>query len=479
MVSEDSHLTFSKLWGPLYQSFSTKTCHFICLDTLVLNSGFKREQEQHIWLENELRLAQEAGLRIFVCMHYPLFICDPHEPTHYDNIAEPARSWLLTLFEQHGVEVVFSGHVHNAFLGLHGNTVYYSVPSMAFVRPEYSELAAIGPGDEYGRNDTAKLGFFLVRVYADRHEILPIRTYGAGKLAAGFPQVEPYQMIDKPSHMLGVTLRRGWGRRVELAADGLDEFTLKEAHRDALLMALMELGVTSLRVPFADLANADVRQRLADFVRLGFAFTIYSLDVPDEATLAVLAKYGRLIKNWELIFPEQAASQIDTAVKRAQTVFTGQLFIAPVVPIKEDDGGGKTFQHFASHGFARTQVDKAEHWLSMIDDQASGIGLTFRVSPWEEPEAALHEIEQQSKRSKLINLQLPRLDEGVHFDDDNTLQSFIVAAYNASRTMSNTTIFIDTFIDSDRGYYPRIGLLDRRFNPRPAFYALKLASILK
>jgi hypothetical protein len=34
-------------------------------------------------------------------------------------------------------------------------------------------------------------------------------------------------------------------------------------------------------------------------------------------------------------------------------------------------------------------------------------------------------------------------------------------------------IFLDTFIDHDRGYYPRAGLLDRRFNPRPAFNALR------
>ncbi len=478
VVEEDSHLIFSKHWGPLYQSFSAETCHFVCLDTPILNTGFEREREQRAWLENELRVAKEKGLRIFVFMHYPLFICDPNEPTHYDNIDEPARSWLLKLFEQYSVEAVFSGHVHNVFVGIHKNTTYYSLPSMAFVRPEYSELATVGPGDEYGRNDTAKLGFFLVRVYADRHEILPIRTYGAGKLDAGMLQIEPYQIIGEASRMLGVTLRRGWGRRVELAADGLDEFKRKEAYRDDLLIALIELGVTSLRVPIADLTNADVRQRMSDFVKIGFEFTVYSLGVPDEATLATIEAHGNLLVNWEIIFPEHTVSQIGVAINRAQSVFPGQLFIAPVVPIKEDGGDGKTFQHFASHGFSWMQADKAKNWLSMIGDQSNDIGLTFRVSPWDEPIATLHEIDRQSKHIKLINLQLPRLDEGVRFDDDNRLQSFIVDAYNASRTMVNTTVFIDTFVDSDRGYYPRNGLLDRRFNPRPAFYALKLASLV-
>lgn len=478
VVQEDSHLVFSKHWGPLYQSFSVETCRFICLDTPVMNTGLAREREQRAWLENELRIAQGKGLRIFVFTHYPLFICDPHEPAHYDNIEEPARSWLLKLFARHGVEAVFSGHAHNVFVGIRENTTYYGLPSTAFVRPEYSELATVGPGDEFGRNDSAKLGFFLVRVYADRHEIRPIRTYGAGKPDAGLANVEPYQMASKASRMLGVTLRQGWGRRVELAADGLDEFKRKEAYRDGLLLALFELGVTSLRAPFADLANADVRRRLSDFVKLGFEFTVYTLGMPDEATLATIKAHGDLLVNWEIVFPEHTASQMGAAIHRARSVFPGRLFIAPVAPMKEDDGAGKTFQHFASHGFSSRQADKAESWLSMIGNQADDIGLTFRVSPWEEPGAALREIDRQSKRVKLINLQLPRLDEGVCLDDDHGLQSFIVDAYQASRTMANTTVFMDTFVDSDRGYYPRNGLLDRRFNPRPAFYALKLASLV-
>ena len=478
VVEENSHHVFAKHWGPLTQSFAVKECHFICLDTSIMNSGFAREQAQRIWFENELREAKDKSLRIIIFMHYPLFICDPDEPTHYDNVDQPARDWHLQLFKQYGIEAVFSGHVHNVFVGIDKSIIYYSVPSMAFVRPEYSELATIEPGDEYGRNDTAKLGFFLVRVYADRHEVLPIRTYGAGQLDEGVT-VQPYQLVGKPAHMLGVTLRRGWGRRVQLATDGLDEFQRKEAYRDGLLIALLELGVTDLRVPFADLAHADVRQRLADFVKLGFAFTVYSLGVPGEGTLATMWEHGNLVQSWEIIFPERDVGRIETAVRQAQSVFAGQLFIAPVVPIIESEDDSSSFQHFASHGFSSREAHKAESWLAMIGNSADDIGVTFRVSPWDDPTTTLRDIEQRSKHVKLINLQLPRLDEGVFFEDDQQLQSFIVDAYNVSLTMSNTTVFIDTFVDSDRGYYPRIGLLDRRFNPRPVFYTLKSASLGK
>ncbi|MCP4139769.1 MAG: hypothetical protein GY755_05670 [Chloroflexi bacterium] len=478
VIEEDSHLIFSKYWGDVYKSFSKGDSHFICLDTPIMNSGFERESEQSAWLEKELRSAKEKGMRIFVLMHYPLFICDPKEATHYDNVAEPARSWLLDLFQQHNVEAVFSGHVHNPFVGIHEDTIYYSLPSTAFIRPEYSELATVAPADEFGRNDEAKLGFVLVKVYKDGHEILPIRTYSTGGLEDGMPEIEPYQMVGQSSKMLGMTLRRGWGRRIELAADGLDEFKRKEAHRDGLLFALLELGAKSLRVPLADLAHIESRNRMADFLKLGFEFTIYSLGMPDSETLAIFKEYGNLVKNWELIFPEYMEAQIEEAVQKARDVFSGQLFIAPVVPIKGDDGDGKTFQHFASHGFSSGENDKAEKWLGEIGEQED-VGVTFRVSPWNDPAPALKRINKSHKGRKLVNLQLPRRDEGIRFEDDEKLSAFIVDVYKSSLSMSNTTIFLDTFVDSDRGYYPRNGLVDRRYNPRPAFYALKLASLEK
>jgi hypothetical protein len=52
------------------------------------------------------------------------------------------------------------------------------LPSVTFIRPEFSELFNVGPQDEYGRNDADKLGFFIVRVNPDGHRIDPIRSYG-------------------------------------------------------------------------------------------------------------------------------------------------------------------------------------------------------------------------------------------------------------------------------------------------------------
>ena len=45
--------------------------------------------------------------------------------------------------------------------------------------------------------------------------------------------------------MVGVSLRQGWVRMVELVVNGLNEFKSNETYRDGLLIALLELCVTS------------------------------------------------------------------------------------------------------------------------------------------------------------------------------------------------------------------------------------------
>ena len=77
--------------------------------------------------------------------------------------------------------------------------------------------------------------------------------------------------------------------------DGLDEFKHNETYRDGLLIALLELGVTSLRSPMADLANAYVRRMISDFVRQGFVFIIYSLASPNEHVMTTIADDRALI----------------------------------------------------------------------------------------------------------------------------------------------------------------------------------------
>jgi len=47
----------------------------------------------------------------------------------------------------------------------------------------------------------------------------------------------------------------------------------------------------------------------------------------------------------------------------------------------------------------------------------------------------MSEIYLQAKDHKLINLQMPRLNEGKCFDDEKNLEKFIIDVYKTSKTM--------------------------------------------
>jgi cytolysin (calcineurin-like family phosphatase) len=142
---------YGKCFGPLYRSFDHGGVHFVMINALALNSGLSHEAEHSDWLEADLE--ENRGRRIHLFSHYPPYVFEPSEPSNYDNIDEPARSWLLGLMEEYDVEAMFSGHVHQFTYQRYGVTDCYSLFSTSFVRQDYSEMFRVEAADEHGRND--------------------------------------------------------------------------------------------------------------------------------------------------------------------------------------------------------------------------------------------------------------------------------------------------------------------------------------
>ena len=51
--------------------------------------------------------------------------------------------------------------------------------------------------------------------------------------------------------------------------------------------------------------------------------------------------------------------------------------------------------------------------------------------------------------------------------------SRIAEGMAAAAAFDNVTVYADTFVDIDRGYFPRTGVLDRMYNPRPGFHVVR------
>jgi len=63
-------------------------------------------------------------------------------------------------------------------------------------------------------------------------------------------------------------------------------------------------------------------------------------------------------------------------------------------------------------------------------------------------------------------------DPSAHIGDDAAIARRVEATARAAAGHPDVRVFLDTFMDVDRGYYTRNGLIDRRCHPRPASWRL-------
>ncbi|MEA3511947.1 MAG: hypothetical protein U9R51_10980, partial [Actinomycetota bacterium] len=434
------------------------------------NSGFERENKQRRWLAADLGAASGAGQRIFLFTHYPPFVRDRNENEHYDNIGEPARSWLLDLIERHKVEAVFSGHVHTFLYNRHGATDLYVAPSTGFVRPDYSEVAAVLPSAENGRDDPPKLGIFVVDVTADGHTVRPLRSHGLVSTDQSLPVPVETVLDSEWESSIGVTLRHGWMTVSDFPTAGLDEFTRKRIRNDAPILALWEARIRGVRVPLEDLATSEGALRVRDLMARGMRFGVFSAGVPDRTTVDTVRSLGADIRRWEIIAPPDRFDDVMVSIEGSD-LGAIDLAIAPIVPIGPSDA---SVHHFVAAGFG-VRDDPTLDRLNLIDKGGAFDELVFRI-PWTDPVgdglARAGETAEASGRRAVVIVDLPRGSESTTFDDDEAVADRVADAARAALSAPNVDVLLDGFVDHDRGYYPRHGLIDRAFNPRTALYRL-------
>lgn len=469
-VADENYGIFEHYWGPPYRSFDVGACHFVIVDTPVLNSGLDREKAQRSWLEADLVASHRLGKRSFLFTHYPPFIRDRDEFEHYDNLAEPGRTWLLDLVVAHGVEAVFSGHVHNFLYNRHGDADLYVLPSTGFVRPDYSELAAIAPEREAGRDDLAKLGFFVVDVTRDGHTVRPIRT---GGVTAGDGGTVPLEVAVEPSWSspVGVTVRHGWDSEIDFPTAGLDEFNRKTVRNDAWVPALWEARIGHVRIPLADVATPRGRERARDLAHRGLEFSVRSGGVPTRRHLEAVSALDGVATRWEIATPTQLFASVVDAVSSAEIPESIKLAMAPIEPLGDP---GTAVHHFVTAGF---DPHGGAPFDELLASDVRGVfgDVVFRIPPGMpilDGAGVASNTAAEAGRTAMVIVELPRAGEAEVFSDDGAVAEVVAGSVAAARSHPDVSVFLDGFVDHDRGYYRRHGLIDRRSNPRHALRRL-------
>ena len=467
---------WSQQFGADRFSFEHKGIAFIGINAQLLGSGLAGEQVQRTWLEQELE--RFSAERKFLFSHYPPFLLNPEEDEHYDNLSSATRSELLELIETYEVEALFTGHVHHFWYNTYSDCDMYLLPSTAFTRQDYSEMFRVSSDQDFGRNDRAKLGYLIVNVHDTGHDIEFVRCHGheAGPDAgnqSGRQRIVPVNSATNQYPLLGFDLRQDWLDHAQIPpTGGLDEFDRKTVRNDYPLLALWEMGAKNLRIPLSDLTDEVRRKRLRELKRLGFSFTLFSYLPPNLEAPEVVLDNADIIDCWEI-----AGDRVDAAVlcksvserlmHEQQNI---EYFYSPIKSKQDIIQSGQTYYHVVNHGFTLSDFeghsedlkDRFE-WLDIFT------GVVLRCSVHDSVESTIslaQRIRQDFGFIASVHLRLSS-DNPADFQDSEEFNcTRLVEAIFHSWRLGVEPVFCDTFADNDRGYFPRIGLLDREFNPR-------------
>jgi hypothetical protein len=466
---------YRRLLGPDRFAFDHGGCRFVAMNAQLFNSGLPEEAVQREWLASQVETAGER--RVFLFSHYPPYVSAQDEPGSYDNIDEPARGWLLGLMRSPRVEAFFAGHVHNFWYDRIGRCRMYLLPATSFMRHDYSEFFRVGPAAEFGRDDAGKFGHFVVDIHEHGHVAHFVPSGGrmlepGAALAPEASRVPVVHTRTSRVAALGVDLRHPWAELVEIAATGgVQEFERKLARNDYPVLALWGMGVRHLRVPLQDFIDERVRARMALLREEGNTFLVHAYGLPVERACLTLEAARGLVSALEIVLPHAAIAPALPRLAELRERSGADVYVSKLRTHEDAKFDGSKFSHFINHGFVLAETHQLAPLAASASRDRSITGVSLRVSRRERPWSALRQAEARAAAlgiSMLAHVRLAAESPAETMDDDRANACRIVEAALAAAVSPRVLAVADTFMDVDRGYFPRTGLIDRRSNLRAA-----------
>jgi len=466
VVNDAAMDKYSSWFGQHWYSLDVDKVRIIVINSSLINTGLLAEKQQNDWLDDQL--ANSHDYQVILFSHYPPFIHDSLEPEHYDNIAEPGRAELLNKLQNNAVDMILSGHVHHFFYNKLGKTQLYTLPSTSFTRQDYADLFKLGPADEFGRDDKSKYAVTMVDVYADKLALRVINTdgqqYESTNSIPNFTEVAP------PSNKkICVSMRHPWHESIDLPFNGpMEEFTRKRARNDYNLLRLMQLGINHLRIPLQDLIDPAAHQRIEDCIDQGFVFTVVCLQDAWQHVPGAIEHLSSAIKAIEYVLPTQALYwKYPTKIDQLDApVYLGFAHTGAHTD-NQSDTATKPFAHTVCSGFKIDKLDCIASWHKKQANESAADGFVVHI-PWEESlSQSMDTLKQWLSHNPyqlFVNLRIAKSNPAEQNIDAQCIADRICSAIELVDSIERLELQLDTFMSLDRGYSPRMGLVDRLGN---------------
>jgi hypothetical protein len=190
----------------------------------------------------------------------------------------------------------------------------------------------------------------------------------------------------------------------------------------------------------------------------------------------VVEENADLFTCWEISFRQEDLHALDTHRIQGCRNKGVKIVGSPLRSKAEILSSGKKYFHVINHGFTVSDTDLGKTIVNEQPFQDFFDGIVVRCGL----DDSLPDIFQMVNAANEdfgcdvnIHLRMTADHPGDYQNSDRIVCNRLAEAMAYGWTSSSVQIYCDTFTDNDRGYFPRAGVLDRRFNPRKGFHVVK------
>jgi hypothetical protein len=216
---------------------------------------------------------------------------------------------------------------------------------------------------------------------------------------------------------------------------------------------------------------------MGDLVANGFRFTVSGFGVPKGAALRMLVENRDLVDRFECVLPFDAIAAAKDDLSAFRAALGRPVLLARVATSADDVKVGSKIELFVSHGFRPDQLPEVERLLDLPVD-----GFVVRAGLGTDLVALSADLDAFATRTGALmdlHLRVAANNPAANVTDDRAILAAAAELYACALAHPAVAMFLDPFMDLDRGYFVRHGLVDRRCNLRIAGLAVEaLAAFL-
>jgi hypothetical protein len=197
--------------------------------------------------------------------------------------------------------------------------------------------------------------------------------------------------------------------------------------------------------------------------------------VPAGPSLKVLLENRELVDSLEVIMPWREAEEAVGDLLSVRRDLGSPIFLANIESSVHRRQEGPKFSHYISHGFRVGHASSLDEFTGLNGVERAFDGYVFQIgaeeSPWDSIKAVGAYVQERCF-SAVANVRLASEDPAEYLRDPLRVANRVAESLVAAAALPIVDVYVDTFMDVDRGYFPRVGLYDRRLNRRIGSYVM-------